>query len=182
MSVFRIRAIHACPRSRGNESHAACSPDGGAALAARNPGLRPQFVVRLSEAADCDTRNPGLRFAPSGLRSLLVERVTPFRRPIGYPVERPETLARPSGLRRSGRHGPEPLALHPPMESPASHVAGAGCGSPPLPVNPDHAPADNRNGGTSMMIREDWINGRFGIPDSVSPGVHRPVEFMLVWD
>jgi hypothetical protein len=39
---------------------------------------------------------------------------------------------------------------------------------PPLqPVNPDHAPADNRNGGTSTMIMKDWINGRLGIPDSV---------------
>jgi hypothetical protein len=77
--------------------------------------------------------------------------------------------------------GPALLALHPPMESAAAHVDGAGCGNP-HPVNPDRAPADNRNGGTSTMTGKDWIHGRLGIHDSVSPRVHRPVEFMLVWD
>jgi hypothetical protein len=35
-------------------------------------------------------------------------------------------------------------------------------------ANPDHAPADNRNGGTSTMTKKDWINGRLGISNPVS--------------
>src|SRR6266566_242004 len=118
--------------------------------------------------------------------------ITPFVRPSDIPPTVVSTGRGPPDLARPGCGGTARLAISPADGKPCGACAGAssriqesavGRISPPTTdfgplklANPNDAPADNRNGGNATMTKKDWINGRLGVPDSVSLGVHRPVR------